>query len=146
MQIYPTSTPHRPVSAWARGHRSQGRAESPPRAVHRTRRGDWRFLRAQTEVVEQFRFGGFDEVSREISFDLGVGGGRKRSQDLPVDSFAGRDITGFHILVAHQQVEPPGQLPDEALAFLQLDVVLFDKGSAAFSSRRPVATGQYAQF
>ena len=67
--------------------------------------------------------------------------GRKRSQDLLIDSLAGREIAGVHVAITHQHVKPSGKLPDEALALFQLDVMSFAKGRAAFAARRAVASG-----
>src|SRR6266536_1455223 len=72
------------------GHRSQGRAESPRRAIHFARAMDWRLLRMQAEVIEQFLLRSFHEVNRQVSFDFGLGAGSKRAQNLPVDLLAGR--------------------------------------------------------
>jgi len=84
-----------------------------------------------SEVAEDFRWFEFGEVGRDVFLDLGADLGFQFLEELAVDFLAGGQQATLDVFIAGQLVEPLGELPHQAPAAFQLDIVPFAVGHGA---------------
>jgi hypothetical protein len=76
-------------------------------------------------MAEDCRWFELGQVGSDVFLDLGPDLGFQFIEELPVDFLAGGQQTTLDLFIAGKLVKPLGELPDQAPAAFQLDIVPF---------------------